>query len=301
MQFTDPHWTRDLQRWRESHEPPERACADNIWFEECVSAARLGRFEAAARTLPAPSALKQWQTDYCRTYVQSDDPETFHNDLDPARLGPGLLDTHQRIVRLECVPKGVLEKTGMEFDDLERGLLTANHAVLDVFLTQWNARRDHRPIFAAWKDELIDHLAHPGWADQIRDRLGLAHYNPREGGDIAVALMEYDVATVLRAATPLGIRQAFVRPTVLDSTPWPWFFPSPSDLPYGRTVNLDKTSAVFAAELLHVHISYTRDHMKRLGWIRKPADLVDVSHLRNRHLAVLRAAAHRPDFGEDMP
>ena len=301
MQFSNPRRQSALHAWRGNPAPDQRAKADNIWFEECVSAARWRHFEVIAPDTSSPADLAAWQTDYCATNVQTDNPDTFRDDLDPARLVSGSLDTYQRIARLEIVRATVLNEAGLSFGDLSRAFDAGDHAVLDVFLRGWNAKRDGRPAFAAWKDELIDDLSAPDWADRVRDRLGLAHHNPAPARPIPVILMEYDVASVLHAAASRGVRDAFVCPTVVDSAPWPWFFPSPNGLAYGRTMNLGAGTASLLAEFLHVGMTYTRDHIARLGEITRPVGPVELRGLRNRHLAALRAAARRPDFGEDMP
>ena len=241
-----------LQAWRADNSRCERANADNIWFEERVSPARLRRFEAIAPDTPSPASLADWQIDYCTTHVKTDNSDTFRANLDPARLVPGLLDTDQRILRLESVPATPLNEAGLTFEQLTRAFNDDNHAVLDAFLQRWNVLRDARPAFAAWKDELTEDLRFPDWPDRIRDRLGLAHHDPGRSGPVPVMLMEYDVASVLRAAASHGIRDAFVSPTVIDSLPSPWFFPSPTELAYGRTMNLEAGTPQLLAEFLHV-------------------------------------------------
>ena len=300
MHFADPRRKSVLDLWRADTSPSECAMGDNVWFEERVSPARWRHFEALAPDLPSPESLAAWQKDYCATYVRNDNPDTFRADLDPARLVPGLLDTHQRIIRLESIPSASLNEAGLTFGGLTRAFTGGDDAVLDVFLQNWNARRDGRPAFAAWKDELRAELQHADWADRIRDRLGLAHYDPGPN-PIPVMLVEYDVASVVGAASRGGVRDAFACPTVIDSQPSPWFFPSPAGLAYGRTVNLRSGAPSLLAEFLHLRITYTRAHIARLGEIRRPVDnAVDMRDMRNRHLATLRTESHRPDFGEDM-
>lgn len=301
MRFSNPRRNSALHEWRDDASPTKRAEADNIWFEERVSTTRWRHFEAVAPDTPSAASLAAWQEDYCNTYVQTDNPDTFREALDPARLVPGMLDTHQRIVRLERVPATPLNLAGLTFDGLTRAFAQGNHAVLDVFLQGWNAQRDGRPAFAAWKDELIDDLRFPDWADRLRDRLGLAHHDPSSMAPIPVILMEYDVTSVLRAAAGHGVRDAFVSPTVVDSPPWPWFFPSPTGLAYGRSMNLGADPPHLVAEFLHVGMTYTRNHIARMGEIRRPVGPTNLRSLRNRHLAAVRTAAHQPDFGEDMP
>lgn len=304
MRFSHTQLDTALVNWRQARDLPSRAKADNIWFEERVSPVRAQHFEATAGDIPSATALENCHTDYCRKHVQtsgSEVPATFREGLEPVRLG-GMLDTAQRIVRLERIPRRVLTVTGYTVDDLLRALRTRDYAVLDVVLQQWNAVRDNRPAFGAWKDEVVDDLHASDWADRLRDNLGLAHYDPVPGSTIPVMLMEYDVATVLRSAAANGIRGAFTVPTVLDSEPWQWFFPAPGGLSYGRVLNLGPgPDARLFVEFLHVGIPYTRDHISRMGEIVRPVESIDIRMLRNRHLAALRQFAQQPDFGEEMP
>lgn len=300
MRFADPDLQSELQAWRLGSTLDQRAMADNIWFEERVSVERLAHFEAIIRTPSSPAALANRQDAYWKEYVKSDRPDTFQTELAPARLVPGLLDTTQRIVRLETVRSTVLASVGMTFENLRDAHATNNAPVLEVFLDEWNRDRDGRPAFAAWKDEVRYHLPFPDWADQMRDRFGLAHYNPSPD-PIPVVLMEYTVAGVLLAADRLGFEHAIVSPTVLDGGPWPWFFPSPPGLAYGRTMPLPPSAHRLMAEILHVKMTYQRHHIAKFGEITRPVAPVDMRGLRNQHLAALRSAAKHPDFGEDMP
>jgi hypothetical protein len=48
MRLIDPRLHAALRAWRASSEPERRAEADNVWFEERVSAARQAAFEDRA-------------------------------------------------------------------------------------------------------------------------------------------------------------------------------------------------------------------------------------------------------------
>jgi hypothetical protein len=171
-------------------------------------------------------------------------------------------------------------------------------------LATWNGSniRDGRPAFAAFKDEVIDDLAKPEWPSRLRDRLGLAHYDCRDG-PIPIALMEYTVAEVVEAAAAKGVKSAFTAPTVLDSEPWPYFFPAPAEMRCGRTMALYEVQddKELLAEILHYRIAYKPKHLARLDEIGKPPSAYDLRGLRNHHLLALHIAAGREDFGEDIP
>jgi hypothetical protein len=165
-----------------------------------------------------------------------------------------------------------------------------------------NDARDDRPSFAAWKDQVLDEIAAPDWPDQLRDRLGLAHYDPADG-PIPVALMQYTVRDVTIEAGRLGLPHAFTAPTVLDTGPWPWFFPAPRELDYGRAMPLVPygDDNALLAEMLHIRLTYRRDHIVKLGEIRRRTGAPDLKELRNHHLVALQLAADRYDFGEEIP
>lgn len=297
MRFADPGRDAALTEWRAHPDRRDRAEADNIWFEEQVSEPRRHRFEALAPAAPSPAALRAWHVDYWKTYIQTSDPDTFRRDLRPTRPGPWPLDADQRIVRLESVRPDVLNEAGMTLADLLAAHSGHDTAVLDLFLQRWNVKRDGRPAFAAWKDEMLDELRAPDWPDRFRDRLGLAHYDPSSARPIPVILMEYDVSTVLRAAAG---RDTICIPTVLDSGPSPWFFPSPAGLAYGRSMDISEHDPQLRSELLHVPVAYAHDHIARIGEIAAPVTAPPMQQLRNRHLAALRTAARNPAFGQEM-
>src|SRR4051794_34394212 len=198
MRFLDPTLQTCLEAWRRET-GAARAKADNIWFEERVSAARQHFFEGAAAGASDADSLRRQHIDYWNTWVKvSDDiPHTFLTELEPADLGSQLLDEHQSIIRLEALDRP-LGKWSLSFEKLEEALKIKDIPVLQRFLDVWNESniRDHRPAFAAWKDEVQLELAAGDWPDQLRDRLGLAHYIPASTRPIPVALMEYTVREV---------------------------------------------------------------------------------------------------------
>ena len=178
MRFADLALQNALDAWRRNPDVRERAVADNAWFEERVSTARLAAFESGAGGASDPEALAEWQVRYVRNFMEIDAgiPHTFIAELEPAVLSVQGLEPYQWIVRLEslarafnywAVPDG--------FDPLET-LRTAraenNTAVIDGFLNTWNESsvRDFRPAFAIWKDQLPE-LATDDWADDWADQL----------------------------------------------------------------------------------------------------------------------------------
>lgn len=317
MHFADRSLQDVLTQWRNATEPAARATADNLWFEERIGAARQSLFEAEAGGAADPTALQNRQADYFATFVKVDlDPDaeaelwphTFLSEFEPADLGPGPLEPFQPILRLEDLTRPI-EAAGLpghnlrqRFDHLKAAFDDpAQGDVVVKFLEGWNRKRDRRPAFAAWKDQLLHELDQPDWPDLLRDRLGLAHYDCRDG-PMPVALIEYTARDVMAEAAAHGLSHSFTAPTVLDSGPWPYFFPAPRELPYGRAMPLHPVDdeSQLLAEMLHVRLTYRREHIVKLGEVRRPVGDPDIRELRNRHLLALQAAAGR-DFGEDMP
>lgn len=240
MVFEDSYLQVALEQWRANGDVKERACADNIWFEERVSAKRKAAFEDAVRGVDTAAGLAKGQIDYRAEFVWVDEdvPHTFLQALEPADLAP--LDEGQWIVRLEGLTRP-LEKSGISFAELEGAVLKKHEpsagALLDSFLRTWNTSslRDWRPAFAVFHDEVKEDLEKTNWPNRLRDRLGLAHYSSLD--PIPVALMKYTVRDVI-AAYKAPAHCFFTAPTVFDNGPWPYFFPAPENIYAGRSMAL---------------------------------------------------------------
>src|SRR5947209_5710156 len=102
MRFNDGELQEALVEWRALPDVEERSAADNIWFEQRVSAARQTAFEAEVTGASNWTALRKAQTDYYHEFVTVDTgdlPHTFDTILAPASLGD--IDEMQKIVRVE--------------------------------------------------------------------------------------------------------------------------------------------------------------------------------------------------------
>jgi hypothetical protein len=300
MRFADPELQNVLTAWRHPTAAWERSCADNLWFEERLSAARQTWFESEVRGAKDPDALRRRQTDYWNDFVKVDDgvPDSFRKALAPADLGA--LHETQAIVRLESLVRP-LGAHGVSFEELKAAVERNDAAMIEGFLRVWNNMRDRRPVFAAFKDEVLEILAAGDWPRRLRDRLGLAHYDGA-GAAIPVALMEYTVAEIQDSVSSSSEACAFAAPTVLDSEPWPYFFPAPRDLPCGRTMSLVAVGheRELLSEMLHVRMIYQRNHLVRVAELPDPLPTFELRTLRNTHLLTLQAAAERGDFGEEI-
>lgn len=299
-----------------------RATADNYFFEEAVSAERKATFEAFVGNVANDQALLDRHVDYIRDSLEIDGetPDTFLIDLRPSANSKP--DEAQDIVRVESLIRPLEEYFGFRASDgddlLLRGFQTIleawnadsrdGSALIEKFLKTWNARRDDRPSFSTFLDSLRDDAEHADWQHLLRDRLGLAHYQPRPGMPIPVALMVYSVREVTAEAR--ADAAPFTCPTVLDSKPWPYYFPAPKAMPYGRAMALrtDGDEESLQPELLHTRIEYERSHIRALALIDRQWGPKELKDLRNYHLLKIRlallddpAAEGRPEFGEDMP
>jgi hypothetical protein len=241
-------------------------------------------------------------------------PETFRALNSEALLSS--LDEEQRVVRVERFDEAL---TVMDTDlPTVEAQLTAfrrrkakardERAFLDELCVRWNGqvRRQDRPAFGAFLDDVETEIDPPDWANRLRNRLGLAHYHvPASGDPIPVALVSYRVAEVLAAAG--DPQRAFSVPTVLDGELNAHFFPAPSGVGYGRTLGLepDPECEQLVAEVLHRRIDYTPYHLMKVGWVTTPippyASGAAFARLRNGHRFCLRYESGQDDFGENIP
>lgn len=294
------------------------AYGHNYLFEERVTAARQVGYETALE-LPVAD-LKSWRNRhadhlYREIWVgRGLMPETF-KEINSEALLSGL-DEEQRVVRVERLD-GVLVSIGTDLPTVEAQLAASRRgtarsrdawAFLDHLCKHWNEdlRPQDRPAFGAFLDDVETEIDAPDWANRLRNRLGLSHYDvPERGTRIPVALMSYRVAEVIVAAG--DVHRAFSVPTVLDGELNAHFFPAPTGVGYGRTLDLepDPECERLVAEMLHRRIDYTPDHLLKVGWITTPippyASGNALARLRNGHLFCLRYESGQDGFGEDIP
>lgn len=303
MRFTNAALDAVLDGWCASNDPKDRACGLNLRDEERLDGPRGAAFEAfAAPSAHDPEALRRAAIDHYRenVYVFHATPETFIDINAAANVGQ--LSPEQKLVRLEWL-SGPLDKQGLSFDELDAAFQkgdAASRALVDGFISQWNTRPDIRrnPVsFAAFEDQLVEELDAVDWADRLRDRLGLAHFDA-VAERIPVALMEYEVQEVETAS----FRNPFYAPTTLDGTPYAQFFPTPREMNFGCPMALYvvQSDEDLVAEVLHPRLVYGRQHLKKLGHIETPMASVDFVHMRNNHVYALRLASMRDTFGSDL-
>ena len=114
-------------------------------------------------------------------------------------------------------------------------------------------QRDLRPAFAGFYLDLQDILSstNADWADDLRDALGLYHFNPLPPvRELTVLVFQYPIRSVPHFLSDTKARP-LVPPTVLDSRPNPAFCPVPAGSLTGHTVHLSQNVPPLMREVLH--------------------------------------------------
>ena len=145
---------------------------------------------------------------------------------------------NQSVVRIETLARP-LQNSPLDIESLDDLLQRADSGDIDAgravasFFEQWNQRRDARPGFAAFYDEVKEEADSADWPHLLRDRLGLGHYGRAGGSPLPVALMRYSLAEVFSAQEHRKLPTACAVPTVLDGGMHEFFFPVPREHSYG--------------------------------------------------------------------
>jgi hypothetical protein len=321
MKFTNPQLSADHDAALRSSEVKRLAVAHNILFEERMSAQRIQLAEDVAVRRGAGNDIGAALEVHYKSKILAGDTRghpTFSSDNADAAYEP--IDEHEYLLRMENLSLEVDRIKPSKSNDVTADDRAKIHAAfqakqdgnfspemkftLSNFLQQWNANRDFRPMFAGLDAELGATALQPDWPVQLRDRLGLAHYNP-DKAPMIVCLMRYQVAEVIQAAENARdpVPNRFLSPSVLDCGNWEYFFPAPKDGLGGRAVYLRRVSnsAHFFAEMLHYRIDYQLKHIFKVGVLNKPVSDCTINCMRNSHLGEVQLAFNRLDFGLSMP
>jgi len=306
-----------LDQLSRSTDIKQAAIADNCRFDERVAPARWNAFEDWLEDqldqLPDPtqldwkgwSEIKKLNEDKIAVSIV---PYSFLEiNCNAWLIKDKDIETNRIVVRLENLTRW-LEKENFSFETLQDLLDSKDadkQARLAHHVEEWNDIRDGRPMFAAFYDEVQNEANNADWQHQLRDRLGLGHYNATKNVPIPVALMRYSLDEVLAAAksSTILIPNAFALPTVLDGGMHEYFFPVPKERPCGATLHLGPNLAnTLTAEILHYRIDYKVEYLWKIAWITRPHQIDDknLCKARDSHLLALRKATGRPDFGEPM-
>jgi hypothetical protein len=304
-----------LRRYSRSRITVEAAVADNCRFDERAGPDRWRRFDSLLSDLVADPAEIDWEDwteanrlhldGYCNVPSVSV-PDTFLQINQSAWLDS--LSDNQSLVRIESLVRA-LTNSNLDIDNLKELLHQADNGDGDAdravrsFFDDWNWRRDARPAFAAFYDEVQQEADDDDWPHALRDRLGLGDYGDVGGAALPVALMRYSLEDVFSARVNRGLSAACALPSVLDGGMHEFFFPVPREHPYGATVHLLPGRAdTLTAEIVHCRIDYQRKHLYGLGTITRPHRSTDDSLRRARdlHLLALQLECAREDFGETL-
>jgi hypothetical protein len=177
---------------------------------------------------------------------------------------------------------------------------TPSAETVESALYLWMQKLKLRPVFAVfWEDvkELFGDRPEndrPGWADDLRDRLGLYHFDPGTRSASAILVFRYAVGQVPRRRG-LGRRRPLAVPTVLDGEFSEAFCPVPRELAFARTMDLVDRLETPAREIVHPLFRFQAKDLYRLGTVTRPVP----AHLagpRASHLFMLRELSGRPDY-----
>ena len=229
-----------LRRYSRSHDTVVAAVADNCRFDERASSDRWRQFDSLIAGLVAGRAVTDWQDWTEANQLHLDQKCNVASTSVPDALLEinrnawlNALSENQSLVRIEALPRA-LAGSALNLDDLtdlldqsDEGDKDADRAV-GLFFDTWNQRRDARPTFAAFYDEVKQEADHDDWPHALRDRLGLGHYGYAGKVPLPVALMCYPLADVLSSQTRQQLAIACAVPTVLDDGMHEFFFPVPA-------------------------------------------------------------------------
>ncbi len=304
-----------LRRNSRSRETAVAAVADNCRFDERASTERWNQFDTLLSELVEVGGTIDWmdwaeanqlhQEQYCNVPSPSV-PDAFL-EINRNTWLDGLSE-NQSLVRIEALARP-LQSSNLDIGNLIDLWQRANDGDGDAapavrsFVDTWNQRRDARPAFAAFYDEVQQEAEDDDWPHALRDRLGLGHYGLEGGTELPVALMRYSLGDVFSAQAHRRLSVACALPTVLDGGMHQFFFPVPKEHPYGATVHLVLDRAdTLTAEIVHCRIDYQRTHLYQLGTITRPHRLSDdqLRDARDLHLLALQVESSRDDFGETL-
>jgi hypothetical protein len=169
------------------------------------------------------------------------------------------------IARRTGVPKAELRQVANEVATANRNGDGAESkwALLSDILQLWHDSLDNRPTFAAYWDDAQSILADPkpGWAEELRDRLGLLHYEParKPGREMDVVVFRYPVRLIPRLSRS-GPRP-LLRPTVLDGALSEAFCTAPPGTGVGSTVDLAGRDDDPWQEIIHPPVELKPEHV----------------------------------------
>ncbi len=254
-----------------------------------------------------PTTLDPGDEDAC--------PETFRF-IDPA--SPFLSsDSKLHLVRVETlsfVARGsqqlALEERHSEVRRLAETFISRRGVEqrqrLEDVLRSWAQQIELRPVYAGYLEDLVDLFGEtpaedaPGWADALRDRLGLIHLDPAlRRRPIEILVFRYPVSAVPKLKRRArGVRRPLVPPTVLDGSHSAAFLPAPHGSLTGHAVDLAAEVPRPFREIVHPSVAFRARHLWRVGTIERPVDLENLPAARGLHILGIRKISDRSDYAE---
>lgn len=276
----------------------------------------------------ALSHLNKFHNDYLAREVRSGSRANRFSDSDPScpatfRAGCqideyGGADDNLLLVRLEAA-NDIANFSGVPTPALialfeEVALANRNGSPLSHdqrsrsagVLSSWQLQCDNRPLFAAFWEEAKGALQNlgDGWPDELRDRMGLVHYDPHyRGAPIPVVVFAYRVSLIPKGRADLRL---LVRPSVLDGSLNPAFYTAPPKSGVGSTVDLGLRDDEPWQEIVHPSVRVEPKHIWAVGEITTPpsAPLRECRALHRQKLQVKYNADFGPlcdDIDGDLP
>jgi hypothetical protein len=224
-------------------------------------------------------------------------PQTFGSDALLADFGS--TSRNVMLVRV-TTPAGIAWAARVAPSRVEDAL--SRPGGLEPLLALASRSRGRHPDFAGFWDDLRELLpedegkAPAGWADALRNRLGLSHYRARPRRPVRILVFRFPVARVPRYATARGPR-ALAVPTVLDSRRFEPFCPAPLGQEAGRVVDLSAELEEPAREVLLPPIRMRESDLFRIGQLENE-ETPDLTDARRGHLMFIRDEMGRSDYGD---
>jgi hypothetical protein len=174
---------------------------------------------------------------------------------------------------------------------------------LNDILGTWERAVELRPVFSVFLDDVEGLFGQtpeedpPGWADDLRDSLGLFHYDPGDRiGELEILVFRYPVSIVPKLRGLERDRRPLVPPTVLDNRASSAFFPAPRASLTGHVVDLSARAKSLRREVLHPGIGFESRHLFRIGSITRPVDPASLPVARGVHISMVQEASGRADY-----
>nr|VFJ56371.1 MAG: hypothetical protein BECKFM1743C_GA0114222_101753 [Candidatus Kentron sp. FM]VFJ56597.1 MAG: hypothetical protein BECKFM1743A_GA0114220_101713 [Candidatus Kentron sp. FM]VFK11251.1 MAG: hypothetical protein BECKFM1743B_GA0114221_101733 [Candidatus Kentron sp. FM] len=330
----DPGFAEFLTGAGASTEGPHWPVARNFLLDEGIGRERAGHYRShgamAAHASPEDwrishnAYLKEWvriENDDLGPpgYIDADDPEgcpdTFRFPVSHSALGHALATDLIRVQKVSSLTRALKESAG-DLTALAAVALEGEREAsrrLDEVLGRFARKRNYQPVFAGLWEDLSDLFGAapdqdpPGWADDLRDRLGLDGYDPKQSDPIAPAergldilVFRYPVGAVPRLSGLTGRARPLTVPCVLDGGFSPAFCPSPRGFGTGHTVDLAgaRSCDKLTREILHPAMGLRSEYLFRIGSIQRPVASDAMQVQRGLHLTCLRKNFERPHYGE---